>query len=59
MVCVGLQTRVVEQYLREEHLADFVADFLDVLGVKHEEVRLVENVLRQVLPYLFWLRTAC
>ncbi|KAI8587881.1 non-SMC mitotic condensation complex subunit 1-domain-containing protein [Geranomyces variabilis] len=42
----GLQTRIVEQYLREEHLSEFVADFMQTLVVKYEDTRLIENVLR-------------
>ncbi|KAI8917711.1 non-SMC mitotic condensation complex subunit 1-domain-containing protein [Powellomyces hirtus] len=42
----GLQTRIVEQYLREEHLADFVAEFMQLLVVKYDDTRLIENVLR-------------
>ncbi|KAJ3146459.1 Condensin complex subunit [Geranomyces michiganensis] len=42
----GLQTRIVEQYLREEHLSEFVADFMQILVVTYEDTRLIENVLR-------------
>ncbi|KAI8826762.1 non-SMC mitotic condensation complex subunit 1-domain-containing protein [Fimicolochytrium jonesii] len=42
----GLQTRIVEQYLREEHLSEFIADLMHTLVVKYENTRLVENVLR-------------
>ncbi|KAJ3010187.1 Condensin complex subunit [Thoreauomyces humboldtii] len=43
----GLQTRVVEQYLREEHLSEFVAEFLEVLVTKHNDTKMTDAILRQ------------
>ncbi|KNC98205.1 condensin subunit YCS4 [Spizellomyces punctatus DAOM BR117] len=45
----GLQTRVVDQYLREEHLADFVADWMHTLVVKYSDTTLIESVLRRCM----------
>jgi hypothetical protein len=41
-----LQARVVQEYLREEHLADFVADFLVNLVKTYENTVIVDSVMK-------------
>jgi hypothetical protein len=41
-----IQARVVQEYLREEHLADFVADFLANLVKTYENTMMVDAVMK-------------
>ncbi|KAJ3189764.1 Condensin complex subunit [Gaertneriomyces sp. JEL0708] len=43
----GIEARVLGEFLREEHLADFVAEFMYRLATRFEDTRLTENVLRK------------
>ncbi|KAJ3043566.1 Condensin complex subunit [Rhizophlyctis rosea] len=49
----GVQTRVTKEYLREEHLSDFVAELLHMLVTQYNDTRLVENVLRDSADKVF------
>ena len=45
---IGVQTRITKEYLREEHLSDFVAELLHMLVTQYSDTKLIENVLRSV-----------
>ncbi|KAJ3299918.1 Condensin complex subunit, partial [Borealophlyctis nickersoniae] len=49
----GVQTRVSKEYLREDHLADFVAELMDLLATQYTETALIENVLRESAERVF------
>ena len=42
----SIQVRMVQEYLREEHLACFVADFLENLVKTYENTAVVEGVIK-------------
>ena len=44
----GLKNRILYEYLREEYLADFVAETLDSCIVTYEHVRLVDDILVEI-----------
>ncbi|KAJ3056052.1 Condensin complex subunit [Rhizophlyctis rosea] len=49
----GVQTRVTKEYLREEHLSDFVAELLHMLVTQYSDTKLIENVLRDFASKVF------
>ena len=53
-----LQARVVQEYLREEHLADFVADFLVNLVKTYENTVIVDSVMKYEIFWLNYRKTS-
>ncbi|KAI9102612.1 non-SMC mitotic condensation complex subunit 1-domain-containing protein [Phlyctochytrium arcticum] len=49
----GLTTRVLDQYLREEHLSEFVAQFMATLVENYDHTKLLDDVLRACMSKEF------
>jgi hypothetical protein len=43
---IAIQNRVISEYLREEHLAEFCSDFLETLVNTYDGAAFTSNVLK-------------